>query len=45
MLPIAEIIVDKLLFKSFIPLDKLELPSAIFLVFSFTEDIPSFILE
>ena len=45
MLPIAEIIVDKLLFNSFIPLDKLELPSAIFLVFSFTEDIPSFILE
>ena len=28
-----------------IALDKLELPSAIFLVFSFTEDIPSFILE
>ena len=45
MLPIAEIIVDKLLFNSFIPLDKFELPSAIFLVFSFTEDIPSFILE
>jgi len=30
MLPIAEIISDKLLFKSFIPIDKLELPSAIF---------------